>query len=167
MAKLYLWDDNLVIPEQTHDYQPDWDYATVSEFAGEVRNMLLSVMKDIESDVLPAMGIEASVVFVVESGAFNDCVGKYVNATSSCPFIGIDLSLIEREVRREDFRDEVVLTLVHELGHAYLDKRGVDEDGGNVDCEDAVETFARAYLETRSVDLSSIDARTAGVAFRE
>jgi len=163
--RLRLWDGALDISGADHDYDPEWDYEVSYDADGAFGDEVRAAMEEVERDVLPAFGVRDAVVFLFEDENSEDRVGVYVNGTSSYPFIGVSAARLWRETDARGFREEMLTTVVHELGHAYLDRNGVDE--AELDFEEVVEAVARGYAATGQVDLGPIAARLGQASFRK
>lgn len=160
--RLFLWDGDPV--GYDHDYDPEWDYDVEVPAGDSLERELREALAMVERDVLPELGFRSAVVFLVRDGSMGDRVGVYVNGTAACPFIGLSAAMLWRATDRQGFIDEALATVVHELGHACLDRAGIDE--GETDCEEAVEEFARRYVDAGKVDVGIIEARIGSASLR-
>jgi len=142
------------IPCRDHDYNPESDYEVVAPPAGTERVLLDSVTSEIAGRMLPEMDIGAAVIFFVEPGSLGNDVARYVDGTSSCPVIGIDMEALRSSA---DLERELHATVAHELGHAYIDG-GTYERPDIYDEEAAVEDFASDWVNFRIVGTSLLEA---------
>lgn len=151
--KAYLFDPNGEYPAAAalcHDYRPDWDYEIDESVSEPDLKALHEILHEIEECVLPALDINGVMIFVMKSDDLESPVGLYVNGTASFPCIGIDLSHIRRCNGSEgEFRVQLCMTLVHELGHAFVATNGCEEkDQEDLSDEEViVEDFAENYVD--------------------
>jgi hypothetical protein len=95
----------------------------------------------IYSDVTAAaakLGLSAPVIFFVDLREYRE-VARYVNGTNANPVI-----LFDPDAHRDALPSEDMLSLFHELGHAYVESWGLD--GQEPDEEEVVEEFAQLYV---------------------
>ena len=106
---------------------------------------LLDAAKRALEQVLPAaktLGLQGTVRIFFTDLSDQDHVGRYMNGTSSSPIIALGLEPFWFGGRRGlDPEPELRLTLLHELGHAFLDSR-VASTHDQAE-EDVVEHFAQ------------------------
>lgn len=95
------------------------------------------------------MGILPPIVFFAGAAA-GDCVGRYMSGSMDEPVLLLNVDFDWES--RFDMREELVITLVHEMAHAYADFLGVHEDLAGLDDggEDLIEEFARGYAANPS-----------------
>jgi hypothetical protein len=120
-----------------HDYDPGWDY----EMLGVGRALPLAVLSLMASVDRAAqrLGLGSVRVFFT-SLEDEEHVARYINGTHVEPMIAIDPKPFEK-LSRGRVVPELSLTLLHELGHAFLDALGAqtfDEEE-----EEVVEEFAQ------------------------
>jgi len=157
-----------------HDYDPNWDYEAVELDAVQslpagAREKVRVAEDKIRAELAPALGFSAGMeVFFVQAGGLTcgqsllTALGVYCNGTSSRPVIGIDpASLLEHcEAEWFDFGEQVLLTLAHELAHAYQETLGIVHDGEtDAGVEDDAEAFARQWVQAGIVDVTRLQHR--------
>lgn len=135
------------LTDKPHDYQPSWDYETITEEDNEqwedikqCRDVVDGAVIGIKRDVLPEL--EEIQTLEVHYGHLNPgMIATYVNGTRSWPVIVVDAHHILAEIEKNDIKDAVWMTLLHELGHAMQDilDREPDEEGA--------EEFARSIYD--------------------
>lgn len=155
-----------------HDYEPSWDYPVVEldtfrEDLGElVCQDIETIIKKTKEKLLPLMGFEGAKVFFVEQCGFgaprqgqDPPVAVYCNGTASLPVVGLDLYSLQwfSEKYECDFLRQVEISLVHELGHAYQESCGLDDDHEDGFDEDDAEEFARDWVDTGEANLRLLD----------
>jgi hypothetical protein len=135
-----------------HDYDPEWDY--------EVRKRPLAAVKAQVAASLPLvaefaalLGLAPPVIHYVAN--LEDHLARYINGTAPDPVLvlddrGIAATAKEYGVR---LRDGVESTLLHEMGHAYVDSVGMawawDDE------EEIVEKPARIFFRTGDIEAAA------------
>jgi len=145
---------------ENHDYDPNWDYE-VAEVAHEREEIIQEVeqaIAQVRTEVLPELGFQDMHVFFVEEDGLDGALGVYASGTSSLPNIGLDLWAIDRGAEKYQVNraNQILGTIVHELGHAYQDSINIDfhhQEG----IEDEAEEFARNYITWGIVDKSVLE----------
>jgi len=148
------------IPSRGHDYDPEWDYEVVAPSEADAA-ALAAVATEIGRTLLPGMGFGAAVVFCVEEGSLGEPMARYVDGTSSCPMIAVDMEGVrDASLAGDGFEAELHATIAHELGHAYVDARASDDthDIDEMEEEGAVEDFATDWARYRIVGTRLLDA---------
>ena len=138
-------EDYHTMGQSSGEYHPSWDYAP-----NEDPNLMS--MEAYESAFVPAqklateMGMGSIMLVFIEGDGVENHVARYINGTSSSPiFVLAD--------KAED-ESEAVLTLFHELGHAYVDAAGAEIENE----EEVVEEFAHlAYMEGAEKAIAYLD----------
>jgi hypothetical protein len=133
-------------PERTHDYDPAWDYQLERRPDQELKGITEAARADLTRTLLPRLGIFAGfdVHFVKH---LRGRLGRYVDGTVSRPAVVLCLKAI-RDACDEyglDYELGVVTTIVHELGHAVQESKGLPPN------EAEAEAFARAWWERREI----------------
>lgn len=140
-----------------HDYDPNWDYEALdTRPGGKLGTMLDEAEAEARDDLLPALGLRGMDVFLVAEGGLRDgAMGRYVDGTASWPVIGLDLAAIAARAEDEalDLRDEIRITIAHELAHGWQEAAGLD-DGEH---EDVAERFARVWAAGGGADISILE----------
>lgn len=110
-------------PEKGHDYDPAWDYNVQEPDRYVAPSAAAFVRSKLFMRALREMGLGPVQVFYAP---LRRCLGKYVNGTSSAPVIGLDPEQCGTASYRYDVDLDVVVesTLLHELGHAFVDAMG-------------------------------------------
>lgn len=135
-----------------HDYDPSWDYEVDDEPLEEVRQ-LVDAFIEAHAPVFRALKMPTPHVFYVKDLEKGEHLAKYIDGTSSDPFIVVDSKYLEAQADKFDVRleDAVESTLLHEYGHAYFDATGEHEEMGEGQEERLVEKFAQTYWKTRDL----------------
>lgn len=120
-----------------HDYDPGWDY----EVALPPDSLALLTKEAVRATagIARRLGLGPLHIFFADLSAESH-VARYVNGTHSAPFIALDPRPFERvpPVYRPQ---EIRLSLLHEMGHAFLDSQGASTHDAAE--EAAVEHFAQ------------------------
>ena len=144
-------DDYHTMGQSSGEYHPSWDYAP-----NEDPNLMS--MEAYESAFAPAqklatkMGMGSIMLVFIEGDGVENHVARYINGTSSSPvFVLAD--------KVEDESD-AILTLFHELGHAYIDAASAEMESEEE--EEVVEEFAHlAYMKGAEKAIAYLDGAIA------
>lgn len=124
----------------SHDYDPAWDYE-VDESPDESAVRLVDALLARHANTIEHLGLEEPKIYYIKK--LDDHLARYVAGTSSMPVIVVDIKKIRQSAKRHRVDTETAFesTLLHELGHAYVDSIG-EGDGAHEDEEEIVEDFA-------------------------
>lgn len=130
------------------DWSPDWDGYDQARFAPELAQAISPLLAD--AGLWASLGMERPCVWALRSSRGDHRVGVFINGTASCPHIGIMVPRLLALSQRRGLSapEQAAVTLLHEVGHAYVESRGVVVDA-DVE-EQAVEAFARAAWQSRA-----------------
>ena len=133
-----------------HDYKPEWDFTLRSKPLVSVKQEVLRITGTIQ-DIADLLGL-GPVSFHYADLSEQDHLARYVNGTNDAPVVILDDRGIERAAKagRVPLSVAVETTLVHEMGHAYVDSVGLS--GEMDDEENVVEGAARFFYETHAAD---------------
>lgn len=136
----------------SHDYDPSWDYEMDEKPLEEVTRLVDRFLKD-HQQIFSVLRLPTPKVFFVTGLGEKGHLAKYINGTSSEPFIVLDAEELDAQADEYGVRleDAVESTLLHEYGHAYLDATGRHEDMKPEKEERIAEKFAKTYWETRDL----------------
>ena len=133
----------------SHDYDPSWDY--------EVRTRPLAAVKQevraansLVAAFAELLGLPAPMFhYVADTG---DHLARYVNGTADAPVIVLNDKAIAATARthRVPLRTAVESTLLHEMGHAYVDSAGMAWEWD--DEEEIVEAPALWFFQTGDIE---------------
>ena len=129
-----------------HDYDPEWDYELDKKPAAAVVAAVKGLLNRCEFKfVLKSLGLDKPAVYYVK-GLKGDVLARYIDGTRDTPVIVVDAKAITSTSAKYGvvLDDGVESTIMHELGHAYLDS-ACDEDSKPEDEEEIVEEFARLF----------------------
>lgn len=150
----------------SHDYQPSWDYPCIE--LKEIEELTVSEREGIERAIelanqklVPAMGFTEGIqVFFAESLGLSrinreTSVAVYCNGTSSLPVVGFDLSHMRAICEEEGLNlvHQFEISLAHELGHAYQEACGLDDEHDDGFNEDNAEQFGIRWVDFREIEL--------------
>lgn len=127
-----------------HDYSPDQDFTLRQRPDPKVVALVYEFLQ--ESRFGEALGLpEATYYF--GSLQTSDHLARYANGTSTNPVITLDDQQLRKQARRNKIpmRAAVWPTLLHELGHAYVDSVGLS--GEIEDEEEIVEGAAHLWWD--------------------
>lgn len=145
--------DFINIVENSHDYQPEWDYEVVDE-PEHAKELIQQVMARVHAEILPRLGMSSIRVFYAHDlGA----LARYIYGTATHPVLGIDYSALEDACEQHglDISDQLAATIAHELAHAYQERNGTlndDSEPEDEHIEDEAEEFARRWVMDGIVD---------------
>lgn len=127
------------------------------------RKSVEDVIARVRRDLSPALGFTGESDFEVFFSEYMGLHGEigskvvaiYCNGTSSRPVVGFDLQLIRDCAEEEglNWLHQFELSLAHELGHAYQESMGLDDDHEHGLDEDDAEDFGIAWADRREVEL--------------
>ena len=123
-------DDYHTMGQSSGEYHPAWDYAPNEDpnlMSMEAYEMAFSPAQDLAKK----LGMGSISLTFIEGDSVENHMARYINGTSQSPVI-----VLADKVEDES---EAILTLFHELGHAYVDAAGAEL--GNE--EEVVEEFAQ------------------------
>lgn len=134
-----------------HDYDPEWDYVINRRPDKAVKLAINATLNSfLISALLQELSLAVPTIYYVKNLASEGVVARYISGTRDEPVIVVDDSSLNKLCRKRQcsLQDEVEITILHELGHAYLDAALTEEERENLpDEEDLVERFAqRAWL---------------------
>ena len=150
---------------RNHDYDPEWDFVLRKKPAPSVVKAVAAFSEAV-ADMADMLGL-GPVGFHYADLSEQNHLARYVNGTSEAPVIVVDDRGIERAAKasRLSVAAAVQTTLVHELGHAYVDSVGLS---GELDDEEAlVESGARFFFDTGALDGTAQFIRESVDAFLE
>jgi len=133
--------------KSTSEYHPAWDYEPNE-------NPSLLSMEVYEGAFPKAQGLATKLgfgpiaLYFIAGEAVEDHLARYINGTHESPVIVLS-DVVEEE-------DEALLTLFHELGHAYIDSAGIEME--EEEEEEAVEEFAHAVYMGDKDALSHLES---------
>lgn len=138
----------------THNYDPSWDYDLDPRPHPETARHVATILARY-TDLWAAMKLAAPRVYFVRR--LKPHLARYVNGTTSQPVIVVDAAAHVRSARRYgvDLYDAVLGTLLHEVGHAYVETTGLELDSDTE--EEIVERFAHTTWEHGAWDLAFED----------
>ena len=133
-----------------HNYKPEWDFDLRTKPSAAVARAVAHIAPSVQ-DISELLGL-GPVSFHYADLSEQEHLARYVNGTSDAPVVIIDDKLLEAtaKAQRVPLRVAVATTLVHEMGHAYVDSVGLS--GELDDEEDIVESAARFFFETGAAD---------------
>ncbi len=123
-------DDYHTMGQSSAEYHPAWDYAPNEDPS-------LMSMEAYEEAFPPAqdlakkLGMGSISLTFIEGDGVDNHVARYINGTSQSPVIVL--------ADKVEDQSEAILTLFHELGHAYADAAGAEIKNE----EEVVEEFAQ------------------------
>jgi hypothetical protein len=135
---------------EAHDYHPGWDYEPVGVIHESVENDLTRLMPQLQS-VADSLGLPGTIRVCLGVDIPDSHVARFVDGTESDPIIVLDVGLF-LGLNEADRLRELRISLLHEIGHAYLRSLGIDYLGPEE--EEVVELFAR------TADLSVLQSKT-------
>lgn len=146
-----------------HDYRPEWDFDLRSKPLASVKQAVLRTTGTIQ-DIADLLGL-GPVSFHYADLSDQNHLARYINGTSDAPVIIVDDKGIDRAAKagRVPLPVAVETTLVHEMGHAYVDSVGLS---GEIDDEESVvEGAARFFYDTHAADSTAQYIRDAVDAY--
>lgn len=147
------------IINETHDYNPEWDYEVVDE-PEHAKEIVEAVKARVHAELMPRLGMSGMKVFFAAD--LDGALARYVYGTSSFPVLGVDFAALTRacEEHELEVEQQLAATIAHELAHAYQERIGTlndDEDHDEDGVEDEAETFARRWVMDGVVDVSILE----------
>ena len=135
-----------------NDYDPGWEYNVVKRPLPVVKNLVSSILKDL-NDLKKALGFQNIQIHYIKES--HDNLARYINGTMDNPHFVINARGIYNAAKKHGINlgTAIETTLVHEFGHAYLEMCGVSTQDHD---EDVVEEFAREYNDSRDIKNSII-----------
>ena len=133
--------------KSTSEYHPAWDYEpneNPSLLSMEVYEMAFSKVQSLATK----LGFGSIALYFIAGDRVDNHVARYINGTYKSPVI-----VLSDKVEQED---EALLTLFHELGHAYIDSAGIEME--EEEEEEAVEEFAHAVYMGDKDALSHLES---------
>lgn len=140
------------------DYDPNWDY--------EVRPRPLADVAKAVAGARSIANIYASLLdmqpptihYVADTG---DHVARYINGTSSSPVVVVNDKALAKWAKkyRVALSDAAESTLIHEMGHAYVDSMGLS--GELADEERIVEEPASIFFRSMDIEAAANQLRHA------
>jgi hypothetical protein len=131
------------------EYDPNWDY--------EVRKRPLPAVKaqveaarSLVAMFSELLGLEPPEIhYVADTG---DHLARYVNGTATSPVVVVNDKMISATAKRYGvpMHTAVESTLLHEMGHAYVDSVGMSGEWD--DEEEIVEAPARAFFRNGDIE---------------
>lgn len=141
-----------------HDYDAAWDYEIAEETPERFSTLLNSFLesRDFKEALYKLYIQQPRIVPVHDDERY---VAMYVNGTGDYPVILLNVDVIEDVANEEEYSDNeyavgLIGSIIHELGHAYLEANGLPTYGHD---EDVVEDFAREYLDVGNVNVKILD----------
>ena len=116
-------------------YHPAWDYEPNEEpslLSQEAYELAFPKAQSLANK----LNLGSIALYFIEGESVENHLARYINGTYSSPVI-----VLTDKVENED---EALLTLYHELGHAYVESAGIEMSEDEE--EEAVEKFAIAVL---------------------
>ena len=152
----------------SHDYDPSWDYPVIElsevvDMSDLERKSVRDIIARVRRDLSPALGFTDESDFEVffseymglHGEAGSEVLAVYCNGTSSRPVVGFDLQLIRDSAEEEglNWLHQFELSLAHELGHAYQESMGLDDDHEHGFDEDDAEAFGVAWADLKEIHI--------------
>jgi len=150
---------------RNHDYDPEWDFELRKKPAASVAEAV-AAFRDPLTDLSSLLGLGSVSIHYADLSESGH-LARYVNGTSEAPVLVMDDKGIVRAAKKARLSIPAVVetTLVHEMGHAYVDSVGLS--GELDDEEDIVESAARFFFETEAADSTARFIRDSVDAFLE
>ena len=140
-------DDYYKIGSSSAEYNPAWDYDPNEDpdlLSMEVYESAFPVAQQLARK----LGMRDLALYFIAGDSVGNHLARYINGTYSSPIIVLSDKVTEQS--------EAVLTLFHELGHAYFDSTGAKLDLDEE--EKIVEDFAHtAYMDGSEHALQFLD----------
>ena len=129
----------------SHDYNPEWDYDLDNSPPKDVVEAVRVVLERL-ADVFSELGLDRPQIHFVKG--LKRYLAKYINGTRNEPVVVVDARVTKKTAARcgVSLYDGVESTIMHEIGHAYLDA-ALEEDAHPDDEEEVVEHFAKLIWE--------------------
>jgi hypothetical protein len=133
---------------EAHDYDPSWDYNVDPRPLKEVKRLVDYVLKDTLS-LQKALGLTHIQIYYIVKDP-NGYLARYISGTSNNPVFVMSTRTIYLSAKKYgvNLGTTIETTLAHEMGHAYLESRGIDTQDHD---EDVVEEFTRYFHDTRDI----------------
>jgi hypothetical protein len=122
----------------TSDYDPEWDYQIDKKPSAEVVAAVRATLQRYAA-VFSELDLDTPQVYYVRG--LGPHLARYVSGTRDSPVIVLDAKGVIRTAKkyRVGLEDGVESTILHEVGHAYLDSVEAEVE----DEEELVERFAK------------------------
>lgn len=121
------------IGKSNNEYHPSWDYEP-NEEPSLLSQKAYELAFPKAQSLANKLNLGPIALYFIEGEGVEEHLARYINGTSSSPVI-----VLSDKVEDED---EALLTLYHELGHAYVEEAGIEMSEDEE--EEAVENFAIA-----------------------
>lgn len=141
------------LSKQRTDYDPSWDYVPLTPEVIEDLNYLVPDLVYAYQTVVEAaarLRLPEPLVYLADLTAADD-VAKYIYGTTQVLLV----DFLQHEGAPPD---ELELSLLHELAHAWLDSTGEHEQLDHGQEEDAAEDFARRYTDDPEAAVERLQA---------
>jgi len=125
-------DDYYQMGKSSSEYHPAWNYSP-NESPDLLSMEAYELALPAAQELAQKLRLGSVALYFIDGALEKNHLARYINGTSSSPII-----VLTDKVTNQD---EAVLTLFHELGHAYIDSAGVEIDTNTE--EEIVEDFAR------------------------
>ena len=133
-------EDYYQIGKSSSEYHPAWDYDP-NESPDLLSMEAYELAFPAAQELSQKLRLGSIALYFIDANSVEGHLARYINGTSNSPVIVLTDKITSQ--------DEAVLTLFHELGHAYIDSVGVDIDANTE--EEIVEDFAH-IVYSRGVD---------------
>jgi hypothetical protein len=133
----------------SHDYDPNWDYEVRMRPLPAVKAQV-EAAKSLVAMFSALLGLAPPTYhYVADTG---DHLARYVNGTATAPVVVVNDKMIAATAKRYGvpMRTAVESTLLHEMGHAYVDSVGMAWEWD--DEEEIVEAPARAFFRNGDIE---------------
>ena len=140
-------DDYYKIGDSSAEYNPAWDYDP-NEDPDLLSMEAYELAFPVAQQLARKLGMGDLALYFIAGDSVENHVARYINGTYSSPIVVLSDKVTEQS--------EAVLTLFHELGHAYVESTGVELDLDEE--EKIVEDFAHtAYNDGPEHALQFLD----------
>jgi hypothetical protein len=134
------------IGKSNSEYHPSWDYEP-NEDPSLLSQEAYEIAFPKAQELANKLGLGPIALYFIEGESVENHLARYVNGTYNSPVIVLT-DKVEDEA-------EALLTLYHELGHAYVESAGIEM--GEDEEEEAVERFAVSVLKGDKDALSHLE----------
>lgn len=150
-AYWYIGDLNSTEYRPMDDYAPYTDARVVTLMKADIEQAWKTV-----ATAAAALGMNEPLIFLVDlEGSHN--VATYMDGSHN-------VLLLDPGAHQRAYPNEIKLSLLHELGHAYLEEWGRSGDEADERDEELVEAFAQQYLQDPSKAVERLAAGAAELA---
>lgn len=127
------------------DYDPSMDYNVLTKPSPQVVKLTNQIKIDLQPLLSTLRLNNIRIGYIKENG---NTLAKYISGTTNNPYIVINVKVLLDSAKQYGINIGKALesTIVHELGHAYLESIGLDTSEHN---EDAVEEATREFMDFR------------------